>query len=60
MIPTYLCTKGQRFKHTVYEKVFKTREISIKDISNWMANRYIYSAIDTITKKHNYIKTVQF
>ena len=35
MIPEHLCTTGKTFKHTIYEKDFKTIEVSVKDISNW-------------------------
>ena len=34
------------------KKIFKTIEVSVKVISNWMSNRYIHCAIDTDHSNH--------
>ena len=65
MIPIHLCSTGQRFKHTFYEKHFKpskkkARKEASVDITNWMTNRYIHCATDINQNKHVYIKTVKF
>ena len=34
MIPEYLSTTGKTFKRIIYEKDFKTIEVSVNEISN--------------------------
>ena len=66
MIPIHLYSTGETFIDTVYETDFKTskrkarKEASMKDISNWMINRYIHCATDIDHNKYAYIKTVKF